>query len=86
LGISNKFQSYGTTIYLGGYPLILGQPWLATGNAYIRYKFGDMTISHGNSTKKLNLYPPIKPSNDQQMPIWVENGDSDGEFTTTIQN
>jgi hypothetical protein len=47
---------------LGGYPLILGRPWLATVNAFIICRSGDIPISHGDSTKKLNLYPPKKPS------------------------
>jgi len=40
---------------LGGYPLILGRPWLATADAYIGCRLGNMTISHGTSTKQLTL-------------------------------
>jgi hypothetical protein len=25
------------------------------------------------------LYPPTKPSTNQEIPIWLENGDSDDE-------
>jgi hypothetical protein len=32
---------------IGGYPLILGHPWLATANAYIECCFKNMTISQG---------------------------------------
>lgn len=46
---------------LGGYPVILGRPWLATTDAYIGCQSGDMTISNGNSTKKLALYSPVQP-------------------------
>ena len=28
-----------------GYPLILGRPWLATADAYISFRVGNMTIS-----------------------------------------
>ena len=42
---------------LGGHPLILGRPWLATADAFISCRFGDMYISDGNSTKKFTLYP-----------------------------
>jgi len=45
---------------LGGHPLILGIPWLATVDAFISCRSGDMFISYGSSTKKLTLYHPIK--------------------------
>jgi len=45
---------------VGGHPLILGQPWLATIDAYIRCCSGDMYISHGDSRKKVTLYPPTR--------------------------
>lgn len=32
---------------LGGYPIILGRPWLATADAYIGCRSGDMTILDG---------------------------------------
>jgi hypothetical protein len=57
---------------LGRYPLILGRPWLAIAYANISCRSGDMTISHGNSTKKLTLYPSGKPSLDSETPSWVE--------------
>ena len=43
---------------LGGHPLILGRPWLATTDAFIGYRLGDMFISDGNSTTKFTLYHP----------------------------
>ena len=43
---------------IGGYPIILGLPWLATIDAYIACCSGKMTISNGMSTKKLTLYSP----------------------------
>ena len=43
---------------LGGHPLILGRPWLATADAYISCRSGSMTISDGMETKILTLYPP----------------------------
>ena len=45
---------------VGGHPLILGRPWLATANAYIGCHYGDMYISHGDSRKKFTLYPPAR--------------------------
>lgn len=42
---------------LGGYPIILERPHLATRNAYIGCRSGDMTISDGKNTRKLVLYP-----------------------------
>jgi hypothetical protein len=47
---------------LEGNPLILGRPWLATGDAYIGCRTGNMTIARGCVTKNLILYPPANPS------------------------
>ena len=44
-----------------GNPIILGRPWLATANAFIGCRDGEMTISNGLSTQRLILYPPIEP-------------------------
>lgn len=41
---------------IGGHPLILGLPWLATIDAYIIYRFGDMYISDKDVRKKVTLY------------------------------
>ena len=46
----------------GGYILILGRPWLATTDSYTDCRSRNMTISHGNYTKILILYPPSKPN------------------------
>lgn len=56
---------------LGGHPLILGRSWLATTNAYISCRIGDMTISNGVTTQKLVLYPPAQPSPVSKNPLWV---------------
>jgi hypothetical protein len=47
---------------LTGYPLILGRPWLATADAYISCRAGNMTIKNGPMSKQLVLYPPAQPS------------------------
>lgn len=49
---------------VGGHPLILGRPWLATMDAYIGCPSGNMIIYNGHNTKNLVLYPPaeLKPS------------------------
>ena len=41
-----------------GHPIISGRPWLATANAFIGCRDGEMTISIGLSTQRLILYPP----------------------------
>ena len=46
---------------LTGYPLILGIPWLATADAYISCRAGNMKIKNGRMSKKLVLYPPTQP-------------------------
>ena len=47
---------------LDGHPLILGRPWLATVDAYIGCRQGNMTITRGPDIKNLVLYPPAQPS------------------------
>ena len=44
-----------------GHPIILGRPWLATANAFIRCRDGEMTIFNGLSTQRLILYPSAQP-------------------------
>jgi hypothetical protein len=44
-----------------GHPIIFGTPWLATTNAFIGCREGEMTISSGLSIQKLTIYPPTKP-------------------------
>ena len=40
---------------LTGYPLILRRPWLATTDAYISYRVGNMTIKNEHMSKQLVL-------------------------------
>lgn len=58
---------------LGGYPVILGRPWLATNDGYIGCRSGDMTIFDGNSTKTLALYSPAQLQLDQFGLTWEKN-------------
>jgi hypothetical protein len=44
-----------------GHPVILGRPWLATTNAFIGCREGEMTISNGLSIQNLTIYPPAQP-------------------------
>ena len=61
---------------LGGHPLILGRPWLATGDAFISCRSSDMYIYDGNSTKKFTLYPIARKTMeiDDKESIDDENG------------
>ena len=61
---------------LGGHPLILGRPWLATADACISCRSGDMYISDGSSTKKFNLYPPAKAITEVGDNEWVDDEDT----------
>jgi len=47
---------------LDGHPLILGKPSLATVDAYIGCRQGNMTITRGANIKNLALYPLAQPS------------------------
>lgn len=45
---------------LGGHPLILGRPWLATANAFIGCRSGSMIIAHGDERKHITLSSPAQ--------------------------
>jgi len=66
-----------------GYPLILGRPWLATVDAYISCRAGNMTIKNGHLSKQLVLYPPTQPSLEHDLPLWVEEEEEDEVYHTT---
>lgn len=70
---------------LGGYPVILGRPWLATADAFIGCHSRDMTISDGQSTKKLALYPPARPQPDLSQPVWPDVGEEIEEANSLAQ-
>lgn len=57
---------------LGGHPLILGRPWVATADAFIRCRSGDTYISDGNSTKKFTLYPLAKEITEIDNKEWID--------------
>eukprot|EP00253_Pinus_taeda_P035741 PITA_35741 len=61
---------------LGGHPLILGRPWLATVDAFSSCRSGDMYISDGSSTKKFTLYPPAKSITEVRDNEWVDDEDT----------
>ena len=58
---------------LGGHPLILERPWLATNDAFISCRSGDMYISDGNSTKKFTLYPPQRTITEVDDKEWIDD-------------
>ena len=45
------FMILSPKVNLSGYLVILGRPWLATANANISCRSGNMTISNGQATK-----------------------------------
>ena len=57
---------------LTGYPPILGRPWLATDDAYVSCRAGNMTIKNGHMSKQLVLYPPAQPTLEHDLPLWLE--------------
>ena len=61
-----------------GHPLILGRPLLATVDAFISCRKGEMTISNGLIVKKLNLYQPTQLA--VEDPLWLENPYGDDEI------
>ena len=56
---------------LGGHPLILGRPWLATTDAFIDCRVGSMIISKENESKQISLYPPAKSIIELEHMSWL---------------
>ena len=71
LVLQPKFQ-------LGGHPLILGRPWLATVDACISCRSRSMTISDGTEINNLNLYPPSRLSSEAKTILWMELEEEEG--------
>ena len=69
---------------LGGYPLILGRPWLVAANAHINCRSGNMIISNSEQTKELTLYPLAQPLLDTEDPTWVGSDSDDYVQVLTI--
>ena len=69
---------------LGGHPLILGRPWLATTDAFISCRLGSMTISNGYETKHLTLYPHATPLANNDNFVWVYFEDQPTQPLLTI--
>jgi hypothetical protein len=53
-----------------GHSMILGRSWLATTDAYISCRKGEIIISNGLSTKKIILHPPAQLASTNVL--WVE--------------
>ena len=66
------------------YPFILWRPWLATVDAYISCRAGNMTIKNGHVSKHLVLYPPTQPSLEHDLPLWLEEEEEDEVYSTQI--
>lgn len=62
---------------LGGHPLILGRPWLATVDALISCRYGDMFISDGNCTNKFTLYHLAKTTIEVESEVWIDDDNED---------
>ena len=56
---------------MGGHPMILGRPWLATTDAYNSSRKGEMIISNGMATKKITLHPLAQLGSINAL--WVEH-------------
>ena len=55
---------------LGGHPVVLERPWLATADAFIGCRLGDMYLPRGDSFKQVSLYPPAKAITKLQDETW----------------
>eukprot|EP00253_Pinus_taeda_P016231 PITA_16231 len=73
-----------TKTKLGGHPLILGRPWLATTYAFINCRSGSMKISNGSEAKQLTLYPHATPMINNDNSVWLDYDDEDTQPILTI--
>eukprot|EP00253_Pinus_taeda_P019666 PITA_19666 len=73
-----------TKTKLGGHPLILGRPWLATTDAFSNCRSGSMTISNGQETKQLTLYPHATPMINNDNSVWVDYEDEETQPILTV--
>ena len=79
------FMILSPKVNLFGYPIILGQPWLAIVEENISCRLGNMTISNGQATKKFDLYPLLQPLLDLSTSIWLDLGDEEEELNFIAQ-
>jgi hypothetical protein len=70
---------------LGGHPLILGKPWLATSDAFISCRSSSMTISNRYETKQLTIYPHATPFINNDNSLWVDYDDQTIQPILTIR-
>eukprot|EP00253_Pinus_taeda_P007077 PITA_07077 len=84
LETTQLLQLKNTKAKLGGHPLILGRPWLATTDAFISCRSGSMTISNGCETKQLTLYPHATPMINNDDSVWLDYEDNDTQPILTI--
>jgi hypothetical protein len=84
-----EYPTYFIILYpkknIGGYPLILRHPWLATAYAYIECHFENMTISQRESIKKLTLYPRAKSILVIEEPLWIPPDDGSDYYSKIIK-
>lgn len=80
-----NFVVLQTKTKLGGHPLILGRPWLATTDSFISCRSGSMTISNGCETKKLTLYPHATPMTNNDNSIWLDYDNDAAQPILTIR-
>ena len=78
------FMIFSPKVNLFGYLVILGRPWLATTNANISCKSGNMTISNGQATKQFDLYPPAQQLPDLSTFVWPDLGDEEEELNSIV--
>lgn len=68
---------------LGGHPIILGRPWLATVDAFIGCRLGNMIISRGTERKQLTLYPSAQ-SPAVAHNLWLDDKYNDKEEVQSV--
>ena len=76
------FMILSPKVNLSSYPGIIGWPCLATADTNISCRLGNMTISNGQETKKVELYPPAQPLSDLSTSVWLDLEDEEEELNS----
>ena len=57
---------------------------MATADAYISYRAGNMTIKNEHVSKHFVLHPPSQPSLEHDLPLWLEDEEEDEVYSAQI--
>ena len=82
MGIPGGLYCFTDKIKLGRLSSNFGSTMVGHSGCLYWFPSGNMCISHGNVVKDLTLYPPVKPTIQQELPLWPDEEDVEQEIET----